>query len=68
MGGHSQKLGDFFINEKIPEHLRDIWPLVCSGVQIIWVVGMRPSEAVKVTQKTTEMLHLQLVKSAPENL
>jgi tRNA(Ile)-lysidine synthase len=62
MGGHTQKLGDFFINEKVPEHLRDIWPLVCSGDKIIWVVGMRPSEAFKVMEETQQILHLQLVK------
>jgi tRNA(Ile)-lysidine synthase len=62
MGNHSQKLKDFFINEKIPEHLRDIWPLVCSGDEIAWVVGVRPSEIYKITQKTKQILHLRLVR------
>lgn len=62
MGDHTQKLKDFFINEKIPVHLRDIWPLVCSGEDIAWVVGLRPSEIFKVTQKTKRILHLSLVR------
>ena len=62
MENHTQKLKDFFINEKIPEHLRDVWPLVCSGEEIVWVVGMRPSEAYKITQKTKQILHLIVVR------
>jgi len=62
MENHTQKLKDFFINEKIPEHLRDVWPLICSGEEIAWVVGLRPSEVYKITQKTKQILHLRLVR------
>ena len=62
MSGHSQKLQDFFINEKVPEHIRDIWPLVCSGKEIAWVCGLRPSETYKVTEKTQHIMQLRLVK------
>jgi len=61
---HTQSLKDFFINEKVPEHLRDLWPLVCSGEEIIWVVGLRPSEMCKITPETQHILHLCLIKSA----
>ena len=62
MPEHTQKLKDFFINEKIPEHVRDLWPLVCSGDEIAWVLGLRPSEAFKITVNTTKILHLRLVR------
>lgn len=62
MGGHSQKLSDFMINEKIPQHLRNSWPLVCSGKQIAWVVGLRPSDPFKVTKATQRLLRLRLIK------
>jgi len=62
MGGHTQKLSDFFINEKIPQHLRDIWPLVCSGEKIAWVVGLRPSEKFKITRATHRIVQLRLVR------
>jgi len=62
MGGHTQKLSDFFINEKISEHLRDIWPLVCTGGRVAWVVGLRPSEVFKVTKASRQLLKLRLVK------
>ena len=62
MLGHTQKLQDYFINEKVPEHLRDYWPLVCSGKDIAWVTGLRPSEAYKVTEKTRCIMRLRLVR------
>ena len=62
MAGHTQSLQDFFINEKVPEHLREVWPLVCSGDQVAWVAGMRPSEACKVGVKTKLVVHLRLVR------
>jgi len=62
MTDHTKSLQDFFINEKIPKHLRDIWPLVCSDDEIAWVVGLRPSEPFKVTHHTRRLLHLKVVQ------
>lgn len=62
MGDHTQSLQDFFINEKVPAHLRDIWPLVCSGDQIAWLAGLRPSELFKITEHTQNILHLRIVQ------
>jgi tRNA(Ile)-lysidine synthase len=63
MKGHTQKISDFYINEKIPEHLRDIWPLVTSADAIAWVVGMRPSERFKITVDTQRILALKVIRS-----
>jgi len=63
MKGHTQKISDFYINEKIPEHLRDIWPLVTSSDVIAWVVGMRPSERFKITADTRKILVLKVSRS-----
>ncbi|MDF1519254.1 MAG: tRNA lysidine(34) synthetase TilS [Brevefilum sp.] len=62
MPDHTQKLKDFFINEKIPEHVRDLWPLVYSGDEIAWVAGLRPSEAFKITSSTQKILYLKLIR------
>lgn len=64
MGGHTQALSDFFINQKVPEHLRDVWPLVCSGGQIAWICGLRPSEVFKISANTQHILRLRLVQHA----
>ena len=60
MGGHSQKLSEFLINQKIDAHLRELWPLVCSAGQVVWIVGVRPSDPFKVTENTKKILHLTL--------
>ena len=39
--GNRKKLSDYFIDEKIPKHLRDSIPLLSIGSQILWVVGYR---------------------------
>lgn len=67
MAEHTQKLKDYLINEKVPEHLRDIWPLVCSKGEVAWVVGRRPSEKFKITTETTNLLRLRLVQIKDQN-
>jgi tRNA(Ile)-lysidine synthase len=63
MKGHTQKISDFYINEKISEHLRDLWPLVTSADVIAWVVGLRPSERFKITTDTQKILVLKVKRS-----
>ncbi len=55
------KLKKFFIDHKIPRYIRDCIPLVVSGNDIVWVVGMRPGEKWKVTNNTKNCLRLHIV-------
>ncbi|WP_166510808.1 tRNA lysidine(34) synthetase TilS [Desulfallas thermosapovorans] len=55
------KLKKFFIDQKIPRHARDCIPLVVSGNDIVWVVGIRPGEKWKVTDHTVNYLRLYKV-------
>ncbi len=43
-GNHTKKLKDIFINEKIPMHMRQNWPVLIdqSGV-IVWLPGLKKS-------------------------
>lgn len=53
-----KKLSKYFKDEKIPlSEKPEIW-LLCSGDQIIWVVGRRPDERFKVTNHTTKILQI----------
>ena len=54
----SKKLKDFFIDNKVPRHLRDNVPLVCDDGGILWVAGYRQSERGKVTIATKRYLQL----------
>lgn len=52
----SKKLKDFFIDERVPEEERDRILLLVSDNKIIWVVGMRVSEDVRLTDETKKVL------------
>ncbi|MBA7465605.1 tRNA(Ile)-lysidine synthase [subsurface metagenome] len=54
-----KKLGQFMIDAKIPSAWRQRIPLVCSPQHILWVVGWRIDERVKVTDATKQVLCLK---------
>ena len=56
----TKKLQDFMVDSRIPRSWRDRVPLICSPKQILWVVGWRIDDRVKVTENTKEVLRLQL--------
>ncbi|MFH0942235.1 MAG: tRNA lysidine(34) synthetase TilS [Chloroflexota bacterium] len=58
----SKKVGEFMISAKIPSYLRERVPLVVSREGIIWLVGYRTDERVKVTPKTKRILRLRAIK------
>jgi len=47
------------IDSKIPQAWRGRIPLVCSPEHILWVVGWRIDDRVKVTQQTKQILRLK---------
>jgi tRNA(Ile)-lysidine synthase len=58
-----KKLYEFMVDAKIPRSWRDRIPIVCSSQQIIWVVGWRIDDRVKLTKVSQEILHLEFIKS-----
>jgi len=60
MNGHSQKLSDFFVNEKVPQRARDRWSLLCAGDEIIWVPGYRPAHPYRLTDATRKIFYLSI--------
>ncbi len=58
--GSQIKLKDFLINEHAPTFDRDGIPLLCDAQRIIWVVGMRLSDSVKLCADTQRVLVMQL--------
>jgi tRNA(Ile)-lysidine synthase len=60
---HSKKLNEYMIDARIPRAWRTRIPLVCSQEQIIWVVGQRIDERVKVTDNTSKVLRLEFKRT-----
>ena len=53
-----KKLSDYFIEKKIPRLRKKEIPLLCDNEKIIWVVGMRLDERVKITPDSLRILKL----------
>jgi len=54
--GKVMKLKDFLINERIPHDERDRLPLLCDQEKVIWVVGVRLSDEVRLAADTRRVL------------
>jgi tRNA(Ile)-lysidine synthase len=54
-----KKLNRFMIDAKIPRHWRERVPVVSSPEHIVWVVGYRIDDRVKVTGETRQVLCLR---------
>jgi tRNA(Ile)-lysidine synthase len=58
--GGMQKLKKFFIDKKVPRNERTKCPILLSRGKIIWVVGHRADESVKMTPSTRNVLKVEL--------
>ena len=61
----TRKLQDFLVDGKIPRWLRPHLPLVESRGRIIWVVGLRIAEPVKITPATHSVVCLRVSPISP---
>ena len=60
LGGHTQKLSDFFTNVKLPQRARERWPIVCLEETILWVPGYQLAEWFRLTQDSRQVLYFTL--------
>lgn len=64
----STKVADLFINQQIPQPARERWPLVESGNQIVWVVGLRMSDEFRLTEKTQRAIVMRIISPEDESV
>lgn len=57
--GHHKKLKDYFVDEKIPSDKREQMWLVAQDSLVLWLVGGRISEHVKVDEYTKQIIELE---------
>ena len=57
-----KKLSDYFINQKMSaSEKKNSW-LLCSGEDIVWIVGKRLDERFLAKETTKEVMKLALIK------
>jgi tRNA(Ile)-lysidine synthase len=54
----TKKLQDFMVDARIPRNWRKTIPVLTSPAHILWVIGWRIDERVKVTDSTRNVLHI----------
>jgi tRNA(Ile)-lysidine synthase len=62
-----KKLQDFMVDAKIPRMWRSHIPIVCSPQQIIWVVGWRIDDRVRVTEDSRAIVRLEFTRGDESN-
>ncbi|MFN0214652.1 MAG: tRNA lysidine(34) synthetase TilS [Saprospiraceae bacterium] len=63
MDGKSQKLQDFFTNQKLSRFEKEeVWLLVNGDEALVWVLGLRLDERFKIHSKTNKALKINWIK------
>lgn len=57
-----KKVKKIFIEHKIPKRLRQVWPIVCSGDEILWIPKLTRSNKALVTNDTKNILMVKVIE------
>lgn len=58
-----KKVSKIFIDAKIPLHEKENFWILESNKKIVWIVGLKPDNRFKITEKTKEILQIEMKKS-----
>lgn len=59
--GRTKKLTRVFIDNKVDREKRANWPVLACGKEVIWVLGLRYSEAYKISGDTTKIIYMNCI-------
>ncbi len=63
-GRGSRRLQDLFVDARVPQALRDAWPIVVTPAAIIWVAGMRAAAGYLATPESQNIVKIRIVREA----
>lgn len=66
--GGSQKLRKYMIDRQIDRPLRDSWPLLCRGSEVLWVIGVGIAQTVAVNADTRKRAVMRYEGRLPGDL
>lgn len=55
----TKKLKEYLIDMKVPRELRGDIPLICTGNEVVWIIGHKISDKFKVTENTKSALKIE---------
>lgn len=61
MKGQKKKVSKYFKDEKMSLSEKEKTWLLCSGNQIVWIINKRADERFKVTDKTTQIIKIEVL-------
>ena len=61
-GRGSKRLQDLFVDAKLPQALRDAWPVVATPTQIIWVAGLRAAKGCLAGPESRHVIKIRVIK------
>lgn len=64
-GPGSRRLQDLFVDRRVPQALRNGWPLLVVGDRIAWVVGLRASQEFVATPASQRVVHVRAERTSP---
>lgn len=60
--GNTKKMSRVFIDNKIDRNLRNKWPVLACGREIIWAVGLRYNMSYGVDEDTKQVLYMKCIR------
>jgi tRNA(Ile)-lysidine synthase len=54
------KVAELFVNERIPQLVRQRWPLVVDESKVVWIAGLRMAHTVRLTPSSKRYIELRL--------
>lgn len=64
--GNKKKLSRLFIDNKVDRNIRENWPVVACGSEIIWAIGLRYSENFRIDDNTKEVIWFEYTGKGEE--
>ncbi|MBW7477420.1 tRNA lysidine(34) synthetase TilS [Paenibacillus oenotherae] len=65
----TKKVQDMFVDDRIAPSQREILPLLVDGEgKVLWIPGVRRSDAAQVLPSTTRVLHIRMENPASDNI
>jgi tRNA(Ile)-lysidine synthetase-like protein len=61
-GRGSRRLQDLFVDARVPQALRDAWPIIATPTAIVWVAGLRAAAGYLATPESQSIIKIRIVQ------